>query len=39
VEVLISARTFHGMLKLVRTIANLADSDLIAANFVAEAIQ
>jgi len=27
------------MLKLVRTIANLADSDLIAANFVAEAIQ
>ncbi|GCE16440.1 hypothetical protein KDK_02400 [Dictyobacter kobayashii] len=35
----LSARAFHRVLKLARTIADLVDSDLIAANHVAEAIQ
>ena len=35
----LSARAFHRVLKLARTIADLADCDLIAANHVAEAIQ
>src|SRR5947207_1883686 len=34
----LSARAFHRVLKLARTIADLAGSDLIAANHVAEAI-
>jgi magnesium chelatase family protein len=35
----LSARAFHRVLKLARTIADLADCDIIAANHVAEAIQ
>ncbi|MFL5592498.1 MAG: hypothetical protein ACJ8DI_33285 [Ktedonobacteraceae bacterium] len=35
----LSARAFHCVLKLARTIADLVDCDLIAANHVAEAIQ
>jgi recombinational DNA repair ATPase RecF len=36
---LVSARAYHGMLKLARTIADLVGSEMIAANHVAEAVQ
>ncbi len=35
----LSARAFHRVLKLARTIADLAECDLIAASHLAEAIQ
>ncbi len=35
----LSARAFHRVLKLARTIADLTDSDLIVANHAAEATQ
>ena len=35
----LSARAFHRVLKLARTIADLAECDVIAANYLAEAIQ
>jgi len=33
------ARAFHRVLKLARTIADLAEREVIAANHVAEAVQ
>ncbi|HAT46521.1 MAG TPA: magnesium chelatase, partial [Ktedonobacter sp.] len=35
----LSARAYHRVLKLARTIADLAECDDIAANHVAEAVQ
>jgi len=35
----LSARAYHRMLKLARTIADLAGSDAIVASHVAEAVQ
>jgi magnesium chelatase family protein len=35
----LSARAYHRVLKLARTIADLAGNDMIAANHVAEAVQ
>jgi len=35
----LSARAYHRVLKLARTIADLAGSDMIMANHVAEAVQ
>ena len=35
----LSARAFHRVLKLAKTIADLAECDVIAANHLAEAIQ
>jgi magnesium chelatase family protein len=35
----LSARAYHRVLKLARTIADLAGNEMIAANHVAEAVQ
>jgi magnesium chelatase family protein len=35
----VSARAYHCVLKLARTIADLAELEMIAANHVAEAVQ
>ena len=38
-QLYLSARAFHRILKLARTIADLENSDIIKANHLAEAIQ
>lgn len=38
-QLYLSARAFHRILKIARTIADLENSDIIKANYVAEAIQ
>jgi magnesium chelatase family protein len=39
VQLSLSARSFHRVLKLARTIADLAHADIIGANHLAEAVQ
>jgi magnesium chelatase family protein len=38
-QLFLSARAFHRILKLARTIADLADAETISASYLAEAIQ